>query len=235
MRNTDYTVYLYPSPNALKVIIALEELGLEYETVLVDLAEGEQLSAAFAVLNPNRKVPVFKAGELVLFESAAILEYLAVTHNALMGAPGQARWRMKSWLYWHATAFAPMAGQAHHFSCFAPEYVPYAVSRYSDEMNRLYGILEEQLSGREWLCDVYSIVDIGLWPWVRHNQWQGQSLDALPSLKRWENAMARRHSAVKAVAQYPIQLIPPNKYAVLLNQTAATLKPINQRKTESEQ
>ena len=91
MRNTDYTVYLYPSPNALKVIIALEELGLEYETVLVDLAEGEQLSAAFAVLNPNRKVPVFKAGELVLFESAAILEYLAVTHNALMGAPGQAR------------------------------------------------------------------------------------------------------------------------------------------------
>jgi GSH-dependent disulfide-bond oxidoreductase len=224
MDNPEYTVYLYPSPNSLKVIIALEELNLRYQTVVVDLAEGQQLAPAFAALNPNRKVPVLTAGDLTLFESAAILEYLATTHDQLMGQTVQHHWQIKSWLYWHAAAFGPMAGQAHHFRCFAPEHVPYAVRRYSDEMNRLYGILEEQLAGREWVCDTYSIVDIGLWPWVRHHDWQGQSLINFPSVQRWADAMAARPAAIHAVERYPIQLIAPNKYGVLLNQTAASLK-----------
>lgn len=226
---SDYTVYLYPSPNSLKVIIALEELGLSYQTVRIDLAAGEQLSPGFAALNPNRKVPVLTAGEQTLFESAAILEYLAEYHGQLLGSTASQRWDMKCWLYWHAAAFGPMAGQAHHFRCFVPEYVPYGVERYTDEMNRLYGVLDERLRQREWICEEYSMVDIGIWPWVRHHDWQGQNLSQFPAVDRWFQAVAQRAAVSCAVERYPIELIAPDKYHTLLNQTAATLQsPLNQ-------
>jgi GST-like protein len=221
---TTYIVYLYPSPNTLKVIICLEELGIVYKTQLIDIAAGDQLSPGFAALNPNRKVPVLRAGDLVLFESAAILEYLAERHGGLLSSHSATRWQSKSWLYWSASTFGPMAGQAHHFRCFAPEYVPYAVRRYSQEMNRLYGILEERLEQCEWMCGDYSIVDIALWPWVRHHDWQGQNLDEFPATARWFANMIQRPAVQGAVDRYPVQLIAPDQYKVLLNQTAASLQ-----------
>jgi len=223
LTEANYTVYLYPSPNTLKVIICLEELGLDYKTQLIDIAAGDQLSPEFAALNPNRKVPVLRAGDLVLFESAAILEYLAERHSGLLSGQCATRWQSKSWLYWSASTFGPMAGQAHHFRCFAPEYVPYAVRRYSQEMNRLYGILEERLERCEWMCGDYSIVDIALWPWVRHYEWQGQDLEEFPATARWSTSMGQRPAVRHAVDRYPIQLIAPDQYGVLLNQTAASL------------
>jgi len=230
---TEYTVYLYPSPNSLKVIIALEEMGLSYHSERIDLAAGEQLSPEFAALNPNRKVPVLRAGEQVLFESGAILEYLAEGHGQLLGSSERQRWDMKCWLYWHASAFGPMAGQAHHFRCFAPEYVPYGVERYTNEMNRLYGVLDERLREEEWVCGEYSMVDIGIWPWVRHHDWQGQSLEQFPAVARWFEAIAQRPAVIRAVERYPIELIAPDKYHKLLNQTAAVLqRPLHQKDSE---
>lgn len=225
MTMADYLVYLYPSPNSLKVIMALEEMALSYRTVRIDLAAGEQLSAEFATLNPNRKVPVLCAGEQILFESAAILDFLGTHHGQLLGSNDGQYWDVKCWLYWHASAFGPMAGQAHHFRCFAPEYVPYGIERYTNEMNRLYGVLNERLFNRQWVCGDYSMADIGIWPWVRHHEWQGQSLEQFPEVARWYGAVAQRPAVIRAVERYPIELIAPDKYQTLLNQTAASLLP----------
>ena len=219
----EYKLYFYPSPNSLKVLIALEELGLCYEALSIDLAAGEQLTAEFAALNPNRKVPVLLVDGQPIFESVAILEFLAERHDRLLGQCEAQRWQIKQWLYWQAAAFGPMSGQAHHFRCFAPEFVPYAVRRYTDEMNRLYGVLDERLSNAEWVCADYSIADIGLWPWVRHHDWQGQTLKDFPAVSRWYSTMAKRPAVALAAARYPVQIIAPENYGLLLNQTAETL------------
>ena len=185
-----YVLHYYPSPNSLKVIILLHELGLEWEGRYVDLAAGEQLTPAFAAMNPNRKVPVLEssAGDL-LFESGAILEFLAERYRRFLGANEAERWQCKQWLYWQMSALGPAAGQAHHFRQFAPEQVPYGIRRYTDESKRLYGVLNERLSQVPWLGGSYSVADMAVWPWLVHADWQGQNVDDFPALAVWYKAM----------------------------------------------
>ena len=221
-----YVLHYYPSPNSLKVIILLHELGLEWEGRYVDLAAGEQLTPAFAAMNPNRKVPVLEssAGDL-LFESGAILEFLAERYRRFLGANEAERWQCKQWLYWQMSALGPAAGQAHHFRQFAPEQVPYGIRRYTDESNRLYGVLNERLSQVPWLGGRYSVADMAVWPWLVHADWQGQNVDDFPALAVWYKAMQSRTAVAEAWASYPTREIARQDYDILLNQRADTLKP----------
>ncbi len=221
-----YVLHYYPSPNSLKVIILLQELGLDWEGRYVDLATGEQLTQTFAVLNPNRKVPVLESSNGdVVFESGAILEFLAQRHGAFMGANEAERWQCKQWLYWQMSALGPTGGQAHHFRKFAPEKVPYAIRRYTDESNRLYGVLNERLSQVPWLGGSYSIADMAVWPWLVHADWQGQSVSDFPALAAWYDAMQLRAAVAAAWASYPTREIAAEDYGILLNQRADVLKP----------
>ncbi|WP_435211277.1 glutathione S-transferase family protein [Luminiphilus sp. nBUS_16] len=221
-----YVLHYYPSPNSLKVIILLQELGLDWEGRYVDLATGEQLTQTFAVLNPNRKVPVLESSNGdVVFESGAILEFLAQRHGAFMGANEAERWQCKQWLYWQMSALGPIGGQAHHFNKFAPEKVPYAIRRYTDESNRLYGVLNERLSQVPWLGGSYSIADMAVWPWLVHADWQGQSVSDFPALAAWYDAMQLRAAVAAAWASYPTREIAAEDYGILLNQRADVLKP----------
>lgn len=221
-----YVLHYYPSPNSLKAIILLHELGLEWEGRYVDLAAGEQLTPAFAAMNPNRKVPVLEssAGDL-LFESGAILEFLAERYRGFLGANEAERWQCKQWLYWQMSALGPAAGQAHHFRQFAPEQVPYGIRRYTDESNRLYGVLNERLSQVPWLGGSYSVADMAVWPWLVHADWQGQNVDDFPALAVWYKAMQSRTAVAEAWASYPTREIARQDYDILLNQRADTLKP----------
>jgi GST-like protein len=221
-----YVLHYYPSPNSLKVIILLHELELEWEGRVVDLAAGEQLAPAFTAMNPNKKVPVLESsvGD-VLFESGAILEFLAERNGNFLGANESERWQCKQWLYWQMSALGPVAGQAHHFRKFAPEKVPYGIRRYTDETNRLYGVLNQRLSLVPWLAGPYSIADMAVWPWLVHADWQGQSVADFPALSRWYQAMQSRSAVTAAWAAYPTREIAPEDYEVLLNQRADALKP----------
>lgn len=223
-QDVGYTLHFYPSPNSLKVIILLNELGLEWRARKVDLAGGEQLSAEFAALNPNRKVPVLQLQSgAAIFESGAILEFLAEQHGGFLSAVSEERWLCKQWLYWQMSALGPAAGQAHHFRRFAPERIPYGIRRYTDEVNRLYGVMNEHLGSRKWLANSYSIADMACWPWLVHADWQGQALSEFPALEDWYEAVALRPAVKSALAAYPTAEIASEDYAVLLNQTAEGL------------
>ena len=177
-------------------------------------------------MNPNRKVPVLEssAGDL-LFESGAILEFLAERYRGFLGANEAERWQCKQWLYWQMSALGPAAGQAHHFRQFAPEQVPYGIRRYTDESNRLYGVLNERLSQVPWLGGSYSVADMAVWPWLVHADWQGQRVDDFPALAVWYKAMQSRTAVAEAWASYPTREIARQDYDILLNQRADTLKP----------
>ena len=219
-------LYYYPSPNSLKVIILLHELEIDWQGRQVDLAGGEQLGPAFAALNPNRKVPLLQLADgQIIFESGAILEFLAEQHGRFIGGGFSERWLCKQWLYWQMSALGPAAGQAHHFRKFAPERVPYGIRRYTDEVNRLYGVMNEVLSRRPWLAGSYSIADIACWPWVVHADWQGQTLTEFPAVARWYESLRSRPSVEAAMARYATREIPAEDYTLLLNQRAGALQP----------
>lgn len=219
-------IYNFPSPNGLKVSIMAFECGVAHEIVPVDILSGEQFKPEFQAINPNCKVPAMVdedgvGGTIRLFESGAILEYLAEKTGRFLPAPH--RWEIKAWLYWQMSALGPMAGQAHHFRKFAPEKPPYAVKRYTDEMNRLYGVLDRRLSGRDFICDEISIADFSCWPWIRHHEWQGQALGDFPNIASWFQRIAERDAVKRAIAAGDIQMAPKSAYKHLYGQTAATL------------
>jgi GST-like protein len=194
--------YFNGSPNPTKVALFLEEAGLPYEPVAVDTRKGEQFSAEFLRLNPNGKVPVIVDDGTVVFDSNAILLYLAEkTGRFLLPAPERAA--LLSWLMFVATGIGPFSGQAVHFRHFAPEKVPYADDRYQFEVKRHYGVLDQHLAVREWMVgDAYSIVDMALWGWARMLPFilgEG-AFTGFPNLKRHHDAIAARPAAAKAVA-----------------------------------
>jgi GST-like protein len=196
------TFYFNGSPNPTKVALFLEEAGLPYEPVAVDTRKGEQFSAEFLRLNPNGKVPVIVDDGTVVFDSNAILLYLAEkTGRFLLPAPERAA--LLSWLMFVATGIGPFSGQAVHFRHFAPEKVPYADDRYQFEVKRHYGVLDQHLAVREWMVgDAYSIVDMALWGWARMLPFilgEG-AFTGFPNLKRHHDAIAARPAAAKAVA-----------------------------------
>ncbi|MEM7612288.1 MAG: glutathione S-transferase N-terminal domain-containing protein [Pseudomonadota bacterium] len=220
-------LFFFPSPNGLKVLIFLEERGLDYTLTPIDIAAGAQFAPDYLTISPNNKVPAIRDhagpdGPIDLFESGAILEYLADKSGAFLPAEPRARLAVKQWLYWQVAGLGPMAGQAHHFRAFAPEQVPYAIRRYTDEVNRLYGVLDRQLDGKDYIAGEYSIADMATWPWVAPYERQGQDLADFPNIARWFERVGQRPAVITAAALGQEKLLSPDEYRVLLNQTSDT-------------
>jgi GST-like protein len=191
-------LYYAPTPNTWKASIMLEECGLRYRTVPVDILAGDQKTPEFLAINPNGRIPAIvdhdaPDGPLPVFESGAILIYLAEKTGRFLPASGRARTQALGWLMWQMGGLGPMAGQAHHFRRYAPAGNEYATERFVNECARLYGVMERRLKASEWLAGGdYSIADIACWGWVWYHRMHGQRLDDFPSVARWFFAMAER-------------------------------------------
>ena len=193
------TLYTWATPNGHKISIALEELGLAYEVRTVDIARGEQFDPGFLTISPNNKIPAIIDDDgpggtpVALFESGAILIYLAEKTGRLLPGDPRARYETLQWLMMQMGSIGPMLGQAHHFRRFAPERIPYATERYTKEAGRLYGVLDKRLADHEWLAGgQYSIADIATYPWLARHEWQGIDLAAFPNVRRWFDTIAAR-------------------------------------------
>jgi GST-like protein len=190
-------VHYWPTPNGWKVTMALEELALPYRIVPVDIGRGAQHAPEFVRLSPNRRMPAIVdhdgigGGTIELFESAAILQYLAEKAGKLLPARGPRRYEVLAWVAWQVAGLGPMAGQLHHFESYAPTRLDYAIDRYAKEVNRLYGVLDARLDGREFLCDELSIADLASYPWILPEA-HGQNLAEFPNLARWYAALRAR-------------------------------------------
>ena len=197
-------LYYWPTPNGHKITIALEELGLPYEVKLVNIGTGAQFAPDFLKIAPNNRMPAIvdpdgpDGAPIAIFESGAILQYLARKTGQLYGATERARVATDQWLMWQMGGVGPMAGQAHHFLKYAPQMdppqvLPYAQERYRREVGRLYGVLDRQLQSRAFVTGAeLTIADIAIWPWVMGWEGQQQSLDDKPDLKRWLDTLAAR-------------------------------------------
>jgi GST-like protein len=197
-------LYYAPTPNTWKASIMLEECGLPYKVIPIDIMAGEQQRPEFLAINPNGRIPAIvdhdgPEGPQPVFESGAILVYLAEKTGKFLAPAGRARAETFSWLMWQMGGLGPMAGQAHHFRRYAPEGNEYAAERYVTESARLYGVLERQLSANEWLAGgAYSIADIATWGWVWYHPMHGQNLDDFPSVARWFYAISDRPAVQRA-------------------------------------
>ena len=198
-------VYYWTTPNGHKITIALEELALPYRICPVNISAGEQFHPAFLAISPNNRIPaivdhapVDGAGPLSIFESGAILEYLADKSGELLPCEPRARFEALQWLYWQMAGLGPMAGQNHHFAHYAPERIAYATDRYVKETNRLYGVLDRRLADRPHIAGDHSIADIACYPWIRLHERQGQDLQQFPNLARWFAALTLRPAVVRA-------------------------------------
>lgn len=194
--------YTSATPNGWKVAIGLEELGLEYQAIVLELSEGKQHEDWFLAMNPNARIPVIVdrgADDTTVFESGAILIYLAEKAGRLLPASGAARFEVLQWLMFQMAGIGPMQGQAVVFERYFPENVPPARQRYHNEVRRLYEVLDRRLSDREWLAGEYSIADIANWSWLRSHKWARVGIDGLCHLERWMNAMAARPGCQRGV------------------------------------
>ena len=194
-------LYFWPTPNGWKVSIALEEFGLPYRTHLVDISAGDQHASAFLAISPNGKMPAIvdpdgpDGAPIAIFESGAILQYLARKTGRFGGGSERARIAVEQWLMWQMGGVGPMAGQTHHFLKYAPQMghdIPYAKDRYRGETARLYGVLDRQLAAHDYVAGDYSIADMAIWPWASLWEGQEQTLDDKPHLARWLEAVGNR-------------------------------------------
>ncbi len=188
-------LYTSPTPNGWKAAMMLEELALPYTVHLVDLAAGEQHAAGFVAMNPNGRIPVIvdqDADGLTVFDSNAILFYLAEKTGRLLPAAGPARHDVMQWLMFQASGIGPMQGQAVTFERYFPEDVPAARTRYHNETRRLYAVLDARLSDREWLAGDFSIADISNWSWIRSHRWARVPTEGLSHLERWMEQLRAR-------------------------------------------
>jgi len=193
------TLYTWGTPNGRKISIALEELGLDYDVRPIDITRDAQFTPEFLALNPNHKIPVITDDQgpdgkpVTLAESGAILIYLAEKTSQLLPQDARERYEALQWLMFQMGGVGPMLGQAHHFLRFAPDVIPYAIDRYSKEAQRIYGVLDTRLRGRDWLAgSAYSIADIASYPWIARHEWQGVDLARFPNVARWFNAISDR-------------------------------------------
>lgn len=188
-------LYTAETPNGWKIAIALEELGLPYRVHALRLSQGEQKQAWYLELNPNGRIPTIvdrDNDDFVVFESGAILIYLAEKTGRLMPADGKGRSRVIQWLMFQMAGVGPMMGQANVFFRYAPEKIPFAIDRYQREVRRLFEVLERQLGKHEYLAGEYSIADIAHWSWVHAHDWSGVSIEGLTNLQRWLAAVGAR-------------------------------------------
>ncbi len=200
-------VWTWPTPNGHKVHIALEELGLPWRVVPVNIGQGEQFSAEFLAITPNHRIPAIVDSDgpggqpITLFESGAILVYLAEKAGKLIPADPRLRYACLQWVMFQMGGIGPMFGQYNHFAAYAPEKLPYAIERYSNEVKRLHRVLEKRLAASEYLAGPeYSIADIATFPWIRNPDRRGIDLAAYPAVKRWHDAIAARPAVERGVA-----------------------------------
>ena len=201
-------LYYWTTPNGHKITIFLEEAGLDYRIIPVNISQGEQFKPDFLKISPNNRIPAIvdldpaEAGAPVsVFESGAILLYLAEKTGQFIPADLRGRVEVLQWLFWQMGGLGPMAGQNHHFALYAPEKIPYAIERYVKETSRLYAVLDKRLADREFVAGAYSIADMAAYPWVVPWERQGQKLDDFPNLKRWFDAIAARPAVQRAYAR----------------------------------
>jgi GST-like protein len=198
-------LYYCATPNGHKLTMFLEEVGLPYRIIPIDIGKGEQFSPEFLAISPNNKIPALvdhepaNGGEpIALFESGAMLLYLAEKTGRLLPSDLAGRAEVLQWLFWQVAGLGPMAGQNGHFNVYAPEKVPYAIDRYTRETNRLYGVLDRRLADRDYVAGEFSIADIAAYPWIVPHEAHGQNLDDFPHLKRWFEAIAARPATIRA-------------------------------------
>ncbi len=201
-------LYYWTTPNGHKITIFLEEAGVPYRIVPVNISKGEQFKPDFLKISPNNRMPaivdhepVGAAAPVSVFESGAILLYLAEKTGKFLPKDLRGRVEALQWLFWQMGGLGPMAGQNHHFSHYAPEKIPYAIERYVKETNRLYGVLDQRLSDRPFIAGAYSIADMATYPWIVPYERQGQKLEDFPHLKRWFAAIAERPAVKRAYAR----------------------------------
>ena len=198
-------LHYWTTPNGHKITMFLEETGLPYRIVPVHIGKGDQFKPEFLAISPNNRIPGIIDHEpagggapLSVFESGAILVYLAEKSGRFMPTDLRARMDALQWLFWQMAGLGPMAGQNHHFALYAPEKLPYAIDRYVKETNRLYGVLNKRLADRPFVAGDYSIADMAAYPWIVPYERQGQTLDDFPHLKHWFHEIAARPATQRA-------------------------------------
>jgi GST-like protein len=222
--------YFAATPNGLKIKLFLEETGLPHRVIPVSLSKGEQFKPEFLAISPNNKIPAIVdhapadgGAPVSLFESGAILLYLAEKIGHLIPADLRGRTEVLQWLFWQMAGLGPMAGQIGHFNVYAPEKVPYAIDRYTREVHRLYGVLDRRLADRQFIAGAFSIADIACYPWIVPHAAHGQNLAEFPHLERWFLAMASRPATQRAYegvenAYAPKQSLSDDERRVLFGQ-----------------
>jgi GST-like protein len=227
-------LYYWTTPNGHKLTIFLEEAGLPYRIIPVNISKGEQFTPEFLAIAPNNRIPAMVdhtpangAASLSLFESGAMLLYLAEKAGRFIPSDLAGRAEVLQWLFWQMGGLGPMAGQNHHFSQYAPEKLPYAIDRYVNETARLYAVLDKRLADREFMAGAYSIADMASYPWVVPHQRQGQDLNNFPHLKRWFESIAERPAVKSAYARAAeintAPTVSEESRRLLFGQTAATI------------
>lgn len=228
-------LYYWTTPNGHKITMFLEEVGLPYTLVPINIGTGDQFKPEFLKISPNNRIPAIvdreppDGGEPIsVFESGAILLYLAEKTGKLIPANIRYRAEVLQWLFWQMGGLGPMAGQNHHFTQYAPEKIPYAINRYVNETGRLYAVLNKRLSDREFITGEYSIADIAAYPWIVPYEKQNQKLEDFPNLQRWFEAIKARPATIRAYEKaeaFKDQVISPDQVRDLLfNQSADTVK-----------
>ena len=228
-------LYYWTTPNGHKITIFLEEAGLEYKIFPVNISRGDQFKPEFLEISPNNRMPAIvdhaPAGggaPIPVFESGAILLYLAEKTGKFIASDLRGRVAVLEWLMWQMGGLGPMLGQNHHFNLYAPEKIPYAINRYVNETSRLYQVLDNRLKDREYVAGPYSIADMACYPWIVPWKRQQQDLEKFPNLKRWFEAIRARPAVVKA---YEIsksvntqRVVDADAMKLLFGQTAETVK-----------
>lgn len=200
-------LYYWTTPNGHKITIFLEEAGLPYKLIPVNIGEGDQFKPDYLKISPNNKIPALvdhkpadDSQSLAIFESGAILLYLADKAKQFIPSDLHGRYETLQWLFWQVGGLGPMAGQNHHFTQYAAEKIPYAIERYVKETARLYAVLNKQLRDKNYIAGEYSIADMACYPWVKPYEKQMQNINDFPELKRWLNTMAERPAVMRAYA-----------------------------------
>ena len=230
-------VHYWTTPNGHKVTIFLEEAGSPYKIFPVNIGKGEQFQRAFLEVSPNNRIPAIVdrdppggGAPISVFESGAILLYLAEKTGKFMAKDLRGRVQTLEWVFWQMGNLGPMAGQNNHFSNYAVDKIPYAIDRYRNEVNRLYGVLNKQLADRNFVAGEYSIADMAIYPWIVPYERQGQNIADFPHLKRWfetiraRPAVERAYEKAKAVNPNVGGIRTPEERAILFGQTAASVE-----------
>ena len=231
-------LYYWPTPNGHKITIFLEEAKVDYQIYPVNIAQGDQFKPEFLKISPNNRMPAIidtappdGSEPISVFESGAILLYLAEKTGKFLPDNLRDRKIVTEWLFWQVGGLGPMAGQNHHFSQYAPEKIPYAIDRYVNETNRLYGVLNKQLAKSEYIAGTYSIADMACYPWIVPHDKQGQNLADFPHLQRWFNSIASRPAVIEAYKKgkevSSESTVTEESKKILFGQSAASIKDDN--------